>query len=166
MSDLFKKIVSPFVEFKAGEKDPAAEVAEAAPAGLVTAAELAADPDVARVQQATQLLATLPLSEIPVDKARGLIVATLRFAGLEVEQLLASFQRVQGLYQTSMETERQAIVERTRRHEETVEKLKTALAMEEEQFGAELTERNQRIEAANADLGKIEQAMAFFTTEG
>ncbi len=168
MSDLFKRIVSPFVEFKEEEAPTTEEVpapSEAAPASLVTAEELAADPDVQRVQQAVGLLAELPLAEIPPEKARNLIVATLKFAGMQVDELLGSFERVRGLYSASMETERQAIAERQRQHEEMVEKLKTALAMEQEQFAAEVAERNKRIEGAVGDLAKIDQAMVFFQSK-
>lgn len=172
MSDLFKKIVSPFVEFKEGErKAPEAPeelqsppVQPAAPA-LISAQELADDPDVKRVQQATALLETLPLSEIPVEKARGLIVATLRFAGMEVEELLASFKRVHELYRLSIESEREAIAQRKQQHDEMVTKLQTALAMEKEAFESEVAERNRRIETAGSGLAKIDQASAFFRTE-
>lgn len=177
---IFKKALGVFVDFEEEKKAQAAAQPagpEGAPAGEAGAAEagpaqvqlpdqpadLTQDPDVARVMQAGQLLASLPLADIPVEKARELVARTLEFAGMKPAELLASFQRAQELYQAQIGTEQGKIEERRAKHTERMEILQAAIAEEKQQFEAELQARTARIESAHGGLGEIAKAMAFFT---
>ena len=167
MSEIFKKALGVFVNFEENEKPEATE--QAAPtqqmAPAAPAPELAQDPDVARAQQAILMLADLPLSEIPVEKARKLIAGALQLGGLNAADLAGSLKRAAGLYQAAMEAELAAIGDRHRVNVERVQLLEKALAEEKDQCAAEVAERNRRIEQAKTELSQIEQAMAFFVTE-
>lgn len=179
MSNLFKKALGVFVDFSEDDEKKAAAVkaaAEAAddddaapadgPAPLADApVDLSQDPDVARVMQAGQLLASLPLSDIPVDKARELVARTLEFAGMKTEELLGSFSRARELYRAAIQVEQAKVADRERQHHERMQLLEAALAEEKKQFEAEVAARNLRVEAANQGLGDIEQALAFFAPE-
>jgi hypothetical protein len=176
MSSIFKKALGVFVDFDENEKQKASApdgtpvVAEGtgeeapAPAQLADQpADLAQDPDVARVMQAGQLLTSLPLADIPVEKARELVARTLEFAGMKPAELLASFQRAQELYQAQIRLEEEKIEGRRQKHGERMQILEAAIAEEKQQFEAELKARTGRIEGAHGGLGEIAKAMAFFT---
>lgn len=170
MSNLFKKALGAFVEFeeKEGSKpeagqEPAAAAAQA-PVELPDApADLSQDEDVRRVREAIKLLSTLPLGDIPVEKARALIVQTLKFAGMEPEELLASFHRARQLYQAVVSGEEQQIETRRQVNQERLRTLEEAIRLEKEQCEAEVKARTQRIEGARSELAEVEKAMAFFT---
>lgn len=165
MSNLFKKALGAFVEFdeeKAAAVEAAAPEETPAPVEIEPSADLSQDSDIVKVREATKLLASLPLSEFPVDKARELIVRTLQFAGLETEALAGSFLRAQSLYQAQIQGEQQAIATRQQQNLERLKLLEAAIAEEKEQCAAEVSARNQRIEATTAELVELEKAMAFF----
>ncbi len=167
---LFRKALGAFVEFdeskKEGEQPEAPEGEAPAEVALPDEqADLSSDPDIQRVQEAIKLLASLPVADIPVDKARDLIVRTLEFAGMDPEMLLGSFQRAQGLYRAQMRTEQELIESRKQVHAERIALLEAALKEEREQHEAEVDARNGRIEKANLYLSEIEKAMAFFAPE-
>lgn len=168
MSNLIKKALGAFVDFKEEEQSAAetttAETAATDP-GLTAPADLSQDPDVLRVQQAITLLSSLPLGDIPVDKVRELIVRTLKFAGLEVAALLESFQRVRGLYQERVAGAEQAIAAREEQHRQIMQKLEEAIAAENQQSAAEVAGYRAQVTQTAADLDKIQQAMAFFAPQ-
>lgn len=170
---LFRKALGAFVEFdpkqpqnqegaeveaEQGQEPPAAAALPDAPA------DLSADPDVQRVQEAIALLSSLPLAEIPVEKARELIVRTLQFAGMDAEMLIGSFQRAQGLYKAQMRNEQGLIESRKQLHTERLALLEAAIKEERAQCEAELAARTGRIEKANLYLSEIDKAMAFFSS--
>lgn len=166
---LLKKALGAFVDFD--EKKVPAEAAHGAPETEQAAAavtlpdgetDLSADPDVERVQEAIALLSSLPLADIPVEKARELIVRTLEFAGMDSEMLLGSFQRAQGLYRAQIKGEEGLIASRRQVNAERIALLEAALKEEREQCEAEVTARTERIDKANLYLSEIDKAMAFF----
>jgi hypothetical protein len=165
---LLKKALGAFVEFSE-QKDPEAPEQGPAPApkdGVEEGpADLSDDPDIQRVQEAIRLLASLPLSEIPVAKARELIVRTLQFAGMAPEMLIGSFQRAQEVYRSQIHSEQGLIASRKQVSAERIALLEAALKEEREQCEAEIAARTERIEKANHYLSEIEKAMAFFAAE-
>lgn len=170
MGEIFKKALGVFVDFKEDDERreaPEPEAAEqAATAVAVDApADLSQYPDVVRVRQAIQMLADLPLADIPVEKARKLIAGALQLGGLNAADMAGSFQRAAGLFQEMMEAEMQAIATRHRVNVERVQLLEKALAEEKSQCAAEVEERNRRIEQAKTELSQIDQALSFFVTE-
>ncbi|MFZ5816749.1 MAG: hypothetical protein ACOY93_15870 [Bacillota bacterium] len=169
---LFKKALGAFVEFEEGKEQPPASQAAAgeSPATPEAAlpdapADLSADPDVQRVQQAIQLLSSLPLTDIPVEKARELIVRTLQFAGMDPEALIGSFQRAEELYRSQIRTEQELMESRKKLNAERLALLEAAIQEEKAQCEAELTARTERIDKANLYLTEIDKAMAFFAAE-
>jgi len=72
-------------------------------------------------------------------------------------------QRVQALYQQRSATAEQAIAAREQEHEQIVHKLEEALALEKQQSADEIEAHRAQIAQAAADLGKIQQALAFFS---
>ncbi|HEY3368571.1 MAG TPA: hypothetical protein VGK74_26235 [Symbiobacteriaceae bacterium] len=170
MSNLFKKALGAFVEFDEKEQQaPRHHNEEAAPAAAPVLpdapADLDQDPDVQRVSQAISLLSSLPLADIPADKARELIVRTLQFAGMKPEELTDSFVRAQTLYQSAIGGEQAAIAARQQQNLERLKLLEQAIAEEKDQCAGEVTARNERINQATSALVEIEKAMAFFTTK-
>lgn len=169
MSDknLFKKALGVFVDFDESKQEavhPEAAEAPAAPAPVLEDVpdDLGQNPDVQQVREAIKLLGSLPLDGIPVEKARELIARTLKFAGMETADLLASFQRAQGLYQAQIQNEQARIAARQQQDLEILRKLEEAIAMEKEQCAAEVAERNRRIEQSTAELLDLEKALGFF----
>lgn len=171
MSNLFKKALGAFVEFeeKPQQEQPRQEHVreEAAEATAVSEApaDLSQDADIQRVKQAVELLASLPLADIPPDKARELIVRTLQFAGMKPEELVHSFQRGREQYQEAIQSEQAAIAARQQQNEERLKLLEQAIAEEKEQCAAEVAARTEQINQANAVLAEIEKAMAFFAAK-
>lgn len=170
---LLKRALGAFVEFdpkqsptpEEAEREQGQEPPAAAAAALPDApADLSADPDVQRVQEAIALLSSLPLAEIPVEKARELIVRTLQFAGMDAEMLIGSFQRAQGLYKAQMRNEQGLIESRKQLHTERLALLEAAIKEERAQCEAELAARTERIDKASLYLSEIDKAMAFFSS--
>jgi hypothetical protein len=172
MSDnLFKKALGVFVNFDEekqeqthveAEAPDTAATHEAAQVAVEPGADITQDADVVRVRQAIQLLADLPLEDIPVDKARKLIAGALKLAGLEAEDLAGSFERARSLHREQIAAEQQQMANRQQVNQERLTLLEKAITEEKAQCAAELQERGRRIEQASADLGQIEKAMAFF----
>lgn len=165
---LSQKFLSLFVEVDAKKQAVAAaapvEAAEpeAAPVLPDAPVDLSQDEDVARARQAGQLLASLPLEDIPLEKARALVARTLQFAGMETGELAGSFQRARELFQAQMQLEQAKIAERRQLNAERLEVLEEAMAEEKAQYQAEVEARSQRIQQAGSGLAEIEKAMAFF----
>lgn len=173
MSNLFKKALGIFVEIpegkqpeeQAGQAEGEAPAAEAVQPLPDAPEDLTGNPDVQRAQEAIKLLASLPLADIPVAKARELIKRTLEFAGMEPEELQASFQRAQALYAAQIDGEKERIATRQQQNRERLQLLDAAMAEEKQQCEAELSARNARVEAATAGLSEIAKATAFFAPE-